>query len=81
MVDTPSGVPFVTETQLQEVKNLVQLAGLDIREESISAIYGLLVLGAAPNSLATVLSAICKPPGSASVSKRFPVQSSSLSSK
>ena len=81
MVDTPSGVPVVTEAQLQEVKTIVHLAGLDIREESLAAIYGLLVLGAAPNSLATVLSAICKPPGSASVSKRFSLQSNSVATK
>ncbi len=81
MVDTASSVPYVTEAQLQEVKTLVQLAGLDIREESLAAIYGLLVLGAAPNSLATVLSAICKPPGSASVSKRFAVHTSTLVNK
>jgi len=56
----------------QQLKELAALADVHIRDEVLSPILELLALGASPSSLNTVLTAICKPPGSGLLSKRLP---------
>jgi hypothetical protein len=60
----------LTEEDIINFKQLSDLAGLHIREDSLRVLLELLALGASPSSLNTVLTAICKPIGSSTISKR-----------
>ena len=62
----------LTEIHKQQLKELAELADVQIRDEVLYPILELLALGASPSSLNTVLTAICKPPGSGLLSKRLP---------
>ncbi len=62
----------LTELHKQQLKDLAELADVQIRDEVLSPILELLALGASPSSLNTVLIAICKPPGSGLLAKRLP---------
>jgi hypothetical protein len=59
-----------TEEQKASLRELASLAGLDARQQSLDAIIDLLACGAAPNSIATVLAAICKPTAIGSAARR-----------
>jgi hypothetical protein len=72
MVDTPAIVVF-SDDHKAKLRELVSLAGLDIRSDALDSILNLLSLGAAPNSLATVLSAISKPPGVGLAHRQYPI--------
>ena len=63
---------MLTEQHKKQLKELAELADVRIRDEVLSSILELLALGASPSSLNTVLTAICKPPGSGLLSKRLP---------
>ena len=63
---------LLTGLHKQQLKELAELADVQIRDEVLSPILQLLALGASPSSLNTVLTAICKPPGSGLLSKRLP---------
>ena len=66
------GRVVLTELHKQQLKGLAELADVQIRDEVLSPILELLALGASPSSLNTVLTAICKPPGSGALAKRLP---------
>lgn len=59
-----SVISFFTDEQKAELRELVSLAGLDIRSEAFELLLQLLALGAAPGSLGTVFPTICNSKGS-----------------
>ena len=62
----------LSDLHKEHLAELATLAEVQIRDEVLSPILELLALGASPSSLNTVLTAICKPPGSGLLSKRLP---------
>ena len=62
----------LTDEHREDLRKLASLADVHIREDVLYPILELLALGASPSSLNTVLTAICKPPGSGLLSKRLP---------
>jgi hypothetical protein len=62
----------LSDLHKKQLVELAKLAEVHIRDEVLSPILGLLALGASPSSLNTVLTAICKPPGTGLLSKRLP---------
>lgn len=64
MVETP-GIIVCLEEHKARLRDLVVLAGIEIRPEVLNIIIHLLALGTAPSSLTTVLAAISRPPGAA----------------
>lgn len=66
------GGSSLTDLQIKQLRELAALADVRIRDEVLSPILELLALGASPSSLNTVLTAICKPPGTGLLSKRLP---------
>ena len=62
----------LSDLHKEQLAELATLAEVQIRDEVLSPILELLALGASPSSLNTVLTAICKPPGSGLLSKRLP---------
>lgn len=70
-----SELASLSEEDVKNFKELSYLAGLDIREDALRIVLELLALGASPSSLNTVLTAICKPIGTATIAKRHSVLS------
>ena len=60
-----------------QFQTLAELGGIEFSREALEVILQLLSLGAAPNSLNTVLTAICKRPGAGTALRRQPQQGSS----
>ena len=68
--------PQLGAEDIAQYCTLAELGGLQLRREALEVILQLLSLGAAPNSLNTVLTAICKRPGAGTVLRRQPAQGS-----
>jgi hypothetical protein len=68
--------PQLSEEHIGQYQILAELAGIEFSREALEVILQLLSLGAAPNSLNTVLTAICKRPGAGTALRRQPPQGS-----
>lgn len=65
MVETQGIIVCLEEDHKVKLRDLIALAGIEIRPEVLNIIIHLLALGTAPSSLTTVLAAISRPPGAA----------------
>lgn len=62
--------PLSTASEKRKKAEVAHLAGFNFRAETLDVILELLAIGTAPNSLGTVLNAICKGSGTATGARR-----------